>query len=275
MTKDFCRHIVYSTDFLSIGSPAFRGCIVHLLCKAGTAHFTYNGRDFSIEPHDIIVISRPDAVARLSTGDGFSCEFIAAPGHLLHSLLPANNYSLSGCVSLYANPVIKVSGKDAQTFSRDLDNIRMRMGENSHRFYEEMIGSLLQTMIYDLFDFHSSSNEDILATDRVGYISRRFFMLIEGGRPKTHREVAYYASRLNVTPKYLSETIRRVSGESVSKHINRAAAAIIREYLNDDRLSITQIADEMNFTSVNYFSRYCQKNLGKSPSEYRTVNSAR
>ena len=29
------------------------------------------------------------------------------------------------------------------------------------------------------------------------------------------------------------------------------------------------IADQMNFSSLSYFSRYCTKHLGQSPSEYR------
>ena len=29
------------------------------------------------------------------------------------------------------------------------------------------------------------------------------------------------------------------------------------------------IADQMNFTSLSYFSRYCTKHLGLSPSKYR------
>ncbi len=29
------------------------------------------------------------------------------------------------------------------------------------------------------------------------------------------------------------------------------------------------IADQMNFSSLSYFSRYCTKHLGLSPSEYR------
>ena len=55
----------------------------------------------------------------------------------------------------------------------------------------------------------------------------------------------------------------------VSTYINRAAAAIIKSYLDDNGQSITQIADEMQFTSVSYFSRYCVKHLGMSPARYR------
>ena len=43
----------------------------------------------------------------------------------------------------------------------------------------------------------------------------------------------------------------------------------MKSYLNDERLSLTQIAEIMNFTTLSYFSRYCTKHLGQSPSEYR------
>ena len=82
-------------------------------------------------------------------------------------------------------------------------------------------------------------------------------------------EVSYYANRLHVSPKYLSATVKRVTGHSVSSYINRATVPIIKKYLDDERLSLTQISELMNFTSLSYFSRYCSKHLGQSPSEYR------
>ncbi len=54
-----------------------------------------------------------------------------------------------------------------------------------------------------------------------------------------------------------------------SSFIDRATVPILKKYLNDERLSLTQIADLMNFTSLSYFSRYCTKHLGQSPSDYR------
>ena len=44
---------------------------------------------------------------------------------------------------------------------------------------------------------------------------------------------------------------------------------ILKDYLGDERLSLNQIAELMNFASLSYFSRYCTKHLGQSPSEYR------
>lgn len=261
--------IVYSNDLSLINIREYGNCIFHAICTAGDAEFTYNDKRFVMATNDIAVIAQPGNISALSMSGDFRGELVIAPDSFLHNLLPANNYSIGGCVSLFSNPIIPVDPSEAVTFIRDLRNVRDRIEDRNHPFYNEMIGGLLQTMIYDLFAFHSATNENVLSTDRVGYITRQFFTLIESGRPKTEREVSYYASQLNVTPKYLLDTIKRITGFSVSTHINRAATAIIISYLKDSNLSVSQIADEMKFSSVSYFSRYCQKNIGKSPSEYR------
>lgn len=268
-------NIVISTDFRQINSPAFYDCIVHLICIDGSGSFTYNGSRFHIFTNDIIIISQPQAVTEIESDHEMKCEFVAAPDKFLHNLLPANNYSIAGCVSLFSNPVIKALPEEAADFLDDIRNIKKRVDRTDRKFYAETMSSLLETMIYDLFEFHSRANENVLTTGRTGYVTRQFFNLIESGRPKTQREVGYYADQLHITQKYLSDTIKRITGKSASAHINRNAAAIIRDYLQNSTLSITQIADEMNFSSVSYFSRYCSKHLGISPIEYRAVCSSK
>lgn len=273
MAKSLHELIVYSEEFGLINSPAFYDCIVHLICTDGSGSFSYNDRHFEITSNDIAVISRPQLVSATKSDENFRCEYVAAPDKFLHNLLPANNYAIQGCVSLFDNPIIKVRGIDASRFRTDLANIRNRIDNTDHKFYQELMGSLLQTMIYDLFDFHAKTNDNILTTDRVGYITSQFFMLLEAGRPKTHREVSHYAEQLNVTSKYLSDTIKRVTGTSVSTHINNAATSIALSYLKDSTKSISQIADEMNFSSLSYFSRFCVKNIGISPVKFRTAGA--
>ena len=271
MERNLHELIVYSEEFNLINSPAFYDCVVHLICNSGHGSFSYNDRHFEISRNEIAVISRPQLVSAITADERFSCEYIAAPDKFLHNLLPANNYAIQGCVSLFDNPIIKVDEIDVGRFRTDLDNIRNRIDNIDHRFYHELMGSLLQTMVYDLFDFHSKTNDNILTTDRVGYITSQFFTLIEGGRPKTQREVSHYAEQLHVTPKYLSDTIKRVTGTSVSTHINNAATAIALEYLKNSNMSVSQIADEMNFSSLSYFSRFCVKHIGMSPVKFRTA----
>ena len=68
-----------------------------------------------------------------------------------------------------------------------------------------------------------------------------------------------------------AHTRRDASGVHTDRtsYINRHTVPILKKYLNDERLSLTQISEMMNFSSLSYFSRYCSKHLGQSPSEYR------
>ena len=72
-----------------------------------------------------------------------------------------------------------------------------------------------------------------------------------------------------MTVKYLSNTVKRQTGKSVTYYIDRYTVPMIKEYLNNPDLSIVQIAEEMNFTTLSYFSRYVTKHLGMSPKAYR------
>ena len=143
------------------------------------------------------------------------------------------------------------------------------MNDSHLQFYRELMGSLCLTMMYDIFEAHAQRDVTDTHTDRTAYIVKQLMALLATGISRTERDVSYYAERLNVSPKYLSATIKRVTGHSVTSYIDRHTIPILKDYLNDERLSLTQIADLMNFTSLSYFSRYCTKHLGQSPSDYR------
>ena len=193
----------------------------------------------------------------------------AADNKYLQGLLPSNNYSIGGSISLNQNPVIKVDDRQAEILLEDFHRLRDRLNDRHLLFYREMMGSLCLTMMYDIFELHARRDATDTHSDRTAIIVRQLTDLLATGISRTERDVSYYAERLNVSTKYLSATVKRVTGHSVSSFIDRATVPILKKYLNNERLSLTQIADRMNFTSLSYFSRYCTKHLGQSPSDYR------
>ena len=265
--------IEFSGSFAEINSPRFTGWIVHLICLEGSGSFLYNGRHAELHKNDVAVISHPELVSDLKADDAIRIEFAAIEQELIYNLLPANHYGVGGGISLFDNPVIPLTDDDAARFMGDLRRLRERIAERNHMFYNELTGSLILTMVYDLFDFHAKLHDGVSATERTANIVRRLLSLLEAGRCRHHRGVSYYAEQLNVTPKYLSETVKRNTGRSVSFLIDRHTVPIITNYLKNSDLSLTQICEEMNFSSLSYFSRYVQKHLGMSPSEYRASHS--
>lgn len=272
MDKDV--KIIYSTDFSTIADSSLQGYCIHVVCTSGTGTFTYNKHRFDIHRHDALVISHPEDVVIGETSSDLKVEIVAAKAVYLYSLLPSVNYGVSGRISLYDNPVIPLSEEHARQLLKDFANLVERAADTCHAFYSEIVGSLAMAMIYDIYYFHSLVHDTKSTTDRKAYVVKGLVEMLEKGCSRQHREVAYYAEQLSVTPKYLTETIKRVTGNSVSFLIDRYTVAIIKEFLNNPKLSISQIAEIMCFSSLSYFSRYVTKHLGMSPVKYRETLSA-
>ena len=259
----------YSTDFYGMNAKELSDTCMHLLCKSGEGSFVFNERCFHISKNDLVVIPTPARVSNIAAHADMQVEWFAADYKFLQGLLPSNNYSIGGSISLNNDPVISLTDEQADILLGDFHRLRDRMEDRQLLFYRELMGSLCLTMMYDIFEPHAQRDATAEHSDRTAYIVKQLMQLLSTGISRTERDVSYYAERLNVSPKYLSATIKRVTGHSVSSYINRHTVPILKNYLDDERLSLTQIAELMNFASLSYFSRYCTKHLGQSPSEYR------
>ena len=260
---------LFSTNYYGMNAPELSNTCMHLLCTAGEGSFVFNERCYHIVKNDLVVIPIPNRVRNLAAHADMEVEWFAADYKFLQNLLPSNNYSIGGSISLNQDPVITLTDEQAHHLLDDFHRLRERLKDHHLQFYDELMGSLCLTMMYDIFEAHAQRDATDTHTDRTAFIVKQLMALLSTGVSSTERDVSYYAQRLNVSPKYLSATIKRVTGHSVTSYIDRHTVPILKSYLDDDRLSLTQIADRMNFSSLSYFSRYCTKHLGQSPSSYR------
>jgi len=260
---------LFSDDFYGMNAPQLSHTCMHLLCTAGEGSFVFNEHCYHIIKNDLVVIPMPDRVSNLAAHPDLQVEWFAADYKFLQNQLPSNNYSIGGSISLNQDPVVPLTDEQACHLLEDFRRLRDRFEERHLQFYDQLMGSLCLTMMYDIFEAHAQREATDTHTDRTAYIVKQLMALLATGISRTERDVSYYAQRLNVSPKYLSATIKRVTGHSVTSYIDRHTIPILKDYLDDERLSLTQIADHMNFTSLSYFSRYCTKHLGQSPSAYR------
>ena len=88
---------------------------------------------------------------------------------------------------------------------------------------------------------------------------------------KEQRSVAFYAGILHVTPKYLSKTVKEVTGKTCGEMIDEMVVIEAKALLNDTSLTIGQVADELHFSDQFFFSKYFKKQTGISPFGYRTA----
>ena len=135
-------------------------------------------------------------------------------------------------------------------------------------FHKVSIDSVMQIFLYDLWTVYSSDMSQMETNDNAARIFLRFLSLVQKDC-RQQRDVAYYADKLCITSKYLSQVSRSVSGLPASEWITYYATFELVSLLNDQSKTLTEVADLMNFETASHFSRYVKKILGKSPSQYR------
>lgn len=87
---------------------------------------------------------------------------------------------------------------------------------------------------------------------------------------KESRDTSFYASQLNITPRYLAEITRYITGNSPKSLI---ADYLLKEMeadlLTSDK-TIQEISIEYGFPSQASLAKFFKTHSGKSPSDFRT-----
>lgn len=243
--------------------------LAHILCLGGSCEIDYNDTTITIRERDCTIIRATQLVGTVRTSADFQVEVIYIDPTFIEKATPNNNYGMRGSLSLSQNPVMHLTQEEFERCQRDFDAVRERLFMVWHHFHKDVMISTVQTLILDFFDFHARINGITEIQTQSGTIMQRFIGMLERGDYRKNREVSYYASELCVVPKYLSEISKNITGNSANWWINRFTILDISRQLRDRSLSFTEISELFNFSSPAYFSRYVQRYLGESPSEYR------
>ena len=83
------------------------------------------------------------------------------------------------------------------------------------------------------------------------------------------RSVAFYASKMCITSKYLTAVVKAVSGKTPTKWIQEETIKEIERMLCHTRMPIKEIVYRLNFPNASFFGKYFKQYVGVSPKEYR------
>jgi AraC family transcriptional regulator, transcriptional activator of pobA len=121
-----------------------------------------------------------------------------------------------------------------------------------------------------MWNIFSKEIEKRSISSQQGTLFERFLLLAQL-HCMEEREVEYYARKLFISPKYLTEICKKSSGKTALEWIRNYTTQRLIILLGNKKLSLTDISDTLKFSSLSFFSRYVRKVLGVSPSEYRSL----
>jgi AraC-like DNA-binding protein len=89
---------------------------------------------------------------------------------------------------------------------------------------------------------------------------------------KSIKKPSEYAAKMNVTVSYLNDTVKSVTGFSVTYYIQNELMREGQRLLYYSELSVKEIANTLGFEDDKYFNRLFSKVIGISPGAFRKQN---
>lgn len=180
-----------------------------------------------------------------------------------------NEVGSKGLLFFGANgvPIVKIIENEIKFLENYWENFSNEMS-SSDSLQKDMLQSILkQILIFCARSLKKSDNYAGLETSQVDII-REFNFLVEGHFSK-HHDVAFYASKLNKSPKTLSNLFAMVSNRPPISIIHDRIMLHARRQINYTNLSIKEIAYDLGYEDIQTFSRFFKNREGISPIQYR------
>ena len=241
----------------------------HLICHRGSLTFSFNDIKMKCKNGEFVFWFANSKLTDLKFSKGFKATVLLVENQFLNDNVPDQNLSIDAVLHSRQYPVKELSDKnDKQRVLANFELLNTKYQDIGHRFYDEVLKLQMRLFILEMWHTFTNEYERRKRTLQSGTLYERFMHLVQEHCMK-EREVQFYANKLHITAKYLNAVSKQNSGITASDWIKRYAKERIELLLQNENLNISEIADEMEFSSRSFFTRYVKMVLGVTPSDYR------
>ena len=171
------------------------------------------------------------------------------------------------------NEALHLSEKEEAIINGVIENMEREYRSNIDNFSQSVIVSQLETLLNYSNRFYNrqfitrqkASNDLLIKLEEL--LDEYFDGQNESqaGLPT----VKYIAGKLNVSPHYLSDMLRSLTGQNAQQHIHDKLIERAKEALTTTTLSVGEIAYRLGFEHTQSFNRLFKNKTEQSPLEFR------
>lgn len=271
-TTDYDNKHVFLTDTpptkINIGTPVRCNHLIIMYATAGSMKIEVNYSIHNVAANSLVLLSPLDIVTIKEASDDYKDWKLIIPTSLFDKRFFALDIDFYEKVKAY--PVTNFADSELEIVDKLFGTLRLiRDTFDYENFEQSAINSV--AILFQLYRHYLKKNFN---TTRKVYESRKntlfkkFVKELVNSYNKS-REVLYYANELGVSAGYLNEVCNEISNYSAKDIIDQAVSSRLKSELAYTDKSIQELADEYNFPSQSYFSRYYKRMTGVSPTDFR------
>lgn len=178
-----------------------------------------------------------------------------------------------GFFSYAANEGLFISDKERKTLTSVFENISNELNTPIDEFSQEVVVSHIEVLLnYSSryykrqFITRKAVSHDLLV--KMEQLLNAYFDKQENVN-KGLPTVEYLAGELNLSPRYLSDMLRSLTGQNAQQHIHEKLIEKAKQYLTSTQLSVSEIAYQLGFEHSQSFNKLFKKKTNLTPIEFK------
>lgn len=241
-----------------------------MLCKSGEIDVEINYVNYTLKKDGFLSIAPYDIVAFKESKGDFKSQTLVLPFSMFTPIIAELRMKQYDYVK--KNPLIYFNEDYLKMIETTFEFINRASNLLDEERFEQVVIKQVSSLYYVQQQFYTNCDESETLLHECVSRKKELFRLFIKSLVESHsvsREVLFYANELGVSSGYLNEICNDISHHTAKEIIDSAVSARLKYELSYTSKSIQELADEYNFPSQSYFSRYYKRMTGMTPSEFR------
>lgn len=185
----------------------------------------------------------------------------------------ARNIKKYGFFSYDTNEALHLSDKEKKLIIGLLDSIQSELDTAIDEVSQDVIISYVEVLLNYCNRFYKRQfitrkvvNSDVLS--KMDDLLENYFNnqeTLKTGLPT----VEFLASQLNLSPHYLGDMLRNLTGQNAQQHIHEKLIEKAKEYLTTTNFSVSEVAYQLGFEHSQSFNKLFKKKTNSTPLSYK------
>ena len=240
-----------------------------LICRKGKAMLNVNYKDWELYVGAVITLF-PNDVVELKVDGDFEVEILKYNPSLLREA------SLQLEQTVYSSLREDRCRQDTPVVTNIINGmfslLKVYFDQSECTCISQLVLCQLKAFFIGFHEYLQRNPQyrpDEVKSYRVRELFNRFMMLLERDY-KISRDVNYYAEKMNISSKYLTNIVSLVTGHTPKTIIDQYVILQLKMHLKRTTQSIKEMAWEFHFADVSFFCRYFKKHTGLTPQQIRS-----
>ena len=251
-----------------------------VICTNGKVQAQMNGKQMELRKNQVAIVPQNVTVTDVMVSPDFNLKAMFLTNRILQRFLREKMNIWNDMMYIHRQHIVTMDGDEILFYTHFYDMLTLAISKGKDNpLHTDVIQSLLRSAVLALCgamkmklssEEHLDDDAALLGkekqTSKVHF--QHFLDLLHSNDVKRHT-VEAYASKLCISPKYLTAVCKKNSGKTANEWITEQVLEDIRYYLRQTDLSIKQICDKLAFPNPSFFGKYVKDHFGMTPLELR------